>query len=127
LEQYPNAARTVKLCACENWQYISCRKKKAFEKYPLHVACQNLAPLYVIQALIKVWPAGMVEAPAGNCWPLHKACTCAKSLPTIQLLVDAYPELVQQCTTDNDGYLPLDLALMSPDVSLDIICFLVQQ
>jgi len=130
LEQYPNAARTLKRCEIESDpmedDLFGDPVVETYDKYALHVACRNHAPLHVIQALIKAWPDAL-RAPAGNHLPLHEACTCAKSLPTIQLLVEAWPESIQQCTTDGFGYVAIDLALMASEVSLDIIQFLVQQ
>jgi len=95
-----------------------------FEKYPLHVACWKNAPISVIQALLKAWP-GALQTPAAICLPLHEACACARSLDTIQMLVEEELKSIEH-------YLPLHLALgicarERPEVSLDIIQFLVHQ
>jgi len=141
LEQYPSAAQKLKWCASQFYPWGESvlypwgqPSEKSFEEYPLHIACQNNAPISVIQALIKAWP-GVLQTPAGHHLSLHKACTCARSLPTIELLVEAWPESIQKVTTD-ECLLPLHLALKRsdanvglkrPKVSLEMIQFLVQQ
>jgi len=107
LEQYPSAALTLKRCEIEsdpkdNDLFRDPVETYYYDKYALHVACRNQAPLYVIQALLKAWP-GALQFPASNRLPLHEACMCAKSLPTIRLLVEAWLESIQQCITDDDN------------------------
>jgi len=128
LKRYPSAARTLKPCVSS---FVSSRDPAwACEKYPLHVACHNNAPISVIRALIKAWP-GALQTEADGCLPLHEACICAKSLPTIQLLVETWPESIKQVTSDGLHYgygcVPLQLALERFEVSSDIIQFLVEQ
>jgi len=124
LQRYPNAARTLKSCSTEIYEK-GCTTTTS-EKYALHVACLNNAPIWVIRALIQSWP-GALQTPAGKLLPLHEACTAAKSLPTVQLLVEAWPASIQQRTEGFPGYLPLHVALERSEVSLDIIRYLVQQ
>jgi len=128
LERYPNAARTVKRCASSFYPWgpppWGDPMSTPSEKYPLHVACRNNAPIPVIRALLKAWP-GALQTPAASCLPLEEACICAKSLDTIQLLVEEWPKSIEH-------YSPLHLALgicarKRPEVSLDIIQFLVHQ
>jgi len=76
----------------------------ACHKYPLHVACWNNAPIYVIRALIEAWP-GALQTEAAGCLPLHEACTCTKSLPTIQLLVEMWPEAIKKTVVMDFPYI----------------------
>jgi len=142
LERYPSAAQKLKRCASSFYPWgVSVLhpwgepSRNTFEKYPLHVACRNNAPISVIQALIKVWP-GALQTQADNRLPLHEACTCGRSLPTIQFLIEEWPDSIKEVTGDDDHSLPLHLALerIFPslgleviEVSLEIIQFLVKQ
>jgi len=97
--------------------------------YPIHVACRNNAPYFVVSAVGKAWPELVRERGPSGAFPLHEACRCAKSLETIKLLIAEWPESIRDCGNEQfkDIRLPLHDALSNPTVSLDIIQFLVRE
>ncbi len=75
---------------------------------PLHVACENNAPLPVVQLLVQAYPEAFQACDKNGWTPLHLACRKA-SLDVIRLLAPAEAPWV--CLLqDNDRRLPLDAA-----------------
>jgi len=113
LQHFPDAVRT----------------RSADGMYPIHVACRNNAPYFVISAVGKAWPEMVRERGPTGALPLHEACRCAKSLERIKLLIELWPESIRDCGNEQfrNIRLPLHDALSDPTVSLDIIQFLVNQ
>eukprot|EP00553_Chaetoceros_curvisetus_P002162 CAMPEP_0204629380 /NCGR_PEP_ID=MMETSP0717-20131115/18084_1 /ASSEMBLY_ACC=CAM_ASM_000666 /TAXON_ID=230516 /ORGANISM="Chaetoceros curvisetus" /LENGTH=548 /DNA_ID=CAMNT_0051646305 /DNA_START=59 /DNA_END=1705 /DNA_ORIENTATION=- len=84
--------------------------------FALHYACENQASAAVIELLlVRNLEANRLPATMNNgSLPIHLAAQCGVSSPEVMnILLEVDNDLT--CTTDNDGFTPLDLALISKD------------
>jgi ankyrin repeat protein len=80
-------------------------------RYALHYACSNQAPLFVVLALLEVYPKAAHKKAtwrAGGWLPIHCAAACNAPVDVVQALLEQ--NIACAKATDNDGRLPLHLA-----------------
>ena len=80
----------------------------------LHIACLSNPPLYIVLALLMVYPDGIREVDSGGRLPLHLASAGTEtSVEVMDALVRFYPKSVS--VKDDRGLIPLHLALLRDD------------
>jgi len=79
-----------------------------YPRLPIHLACTNVAPKDVIEALLDAYPEGCVAKEGSGSHPLHLACGNASSLETITTLLKKSRKATR--IKDDIGRLPLHLA-----------------
>jgi Ankyrin repeats (3 copies) len=87
-----------------------CRVRCSESRNPLHVACNNDAPVVVIQALLEAYPEASIATGSSNMNPLHIACSSRNaSVHVVRVLLQS--GLPQQVSMrDVDGDTPLHAA-----------------
>jgi hypothetical protein len=80
----------------------------------LHIACLSNPPLYIILALLMVYPDGVRNVDSGGRLPLHLAAAGnGTSQSVIDTLIRFYPQSVS--VKDDRGLIPLHLTLLKDD------------
>ena len=99
------------------------REKSEAGWLPLHWACNNLAPVKVVELLVAEYPLSVMVTDDVFVWlPLHWACANQASLEVVQLLVEKYSDSVM--IKDPNGCLPLHLAC-AWEAPLNLVVLLV--
>jgi hypothetical protein len=85
-------------------------KESAFQRLPLHVACQNNAPLSAIQALLKYDHNNEAVQTKDSMrrLPLHYACSHGAPAQVVEALLQACP--ASAGCIDHHGWLPIHVA-----------------
>lgn len=129
-----SAETLTKLCKSRQWQAIiehvrahpSDAKAVAASRgslTPLHIVCENGAPIQVIKALLTANPsAAQAKSGLHDRLPLHCLLAAATTYPlqdvVVSTLVEAYPGACR--VTDKNGSLPIHLACQAVPVSDEI-------
>ena len=94
----------------------------------LHIAALSNPPLYLIYALLLVYPQAVKEVDSGGRLPIHLAAGSEASVGVLSILVRFYDDSV--IIEDGRGLIPLHLALLrdaGEEMSTDVIRILLGQ
>lgn len=84
---------------------------KNYPRLPIHLACENSAPLEVIEALLNAYPEGCIAKDGSGSYPLHLACANVQSSKIIFTLLKR--AIKASKAKDDIGRLPLHLACVN--------------
>jgi hypothetical protein len=62
---------------------------------PLHIACEEKAPLKVVRFLVEQWSEAIKTANHNGCLPLHHACSSTVPFDVVEFLVKEWPEAIK--------------------------------
>ena len=94
----------------------------------LHIAFLSNPPLFLVYALLLVFPEGAKEVDNAGRLPLHLAAGSETSVCALKTLVRFNNEAI--CTNDDRGYIPLHLALLrdgNEEIPVNILRILLGQ
>ena len=91
-----------------------CDGEVVWKRLPIHEACINNAPVYVIGSLIRAYQEGAKGADLNKRLPLHHVAVHGGKLDVIELLLTAYPDSLEK--KDSFGKTPIK-CLKSPTPS----------
>lgn len=82
---------------------------ESFGNLPIHYACANEAPQFIVQKLLDCFPSGSEVKDWQGKLPLHMALDCSDPDPgTINTLLNAYP--MAATIQDDNGHTPIEVA-----------------
>jgi hypothetical protein len=88
----------------------------------LHIAVMSNPPLFLIYALLLVFPEGAKELDNSGRLPLHLSAGNETSVPVLNTLVRFHNNAI--CAKDDRGYIPLHLALLrdgNEEIPVDVL------
>ena len=78
--------------------------------FPLHTAAEHAAPVEVVRALLRAFPAGVSHRGFGGRLPLHLGLASNAPAEAVLAILAAHPDAARQKTGDAKEGLPLHLA-----------------